>query len=307
METRALEGRIESMRRRLKFNYKFCVEAQGLSGGLGLLWNDEVHIQVFEASQNYIHASVLVKDIGKEFDCTYVYGNPNFQQRRGLWSKLLALQGERDIPWCCMGDFNELLSQYEKEGIRPYHSGRGDLFRDFLNIYGLMELDLKGCHFTWASNPRNGVIIREKLDCILVNCAWRREFPHGLAVALPSISSDHSILLLLPEPRHKCGQSFNFEAFWVEHEECGQVVDEGWHKGGNQVDPWANIKEKMENCKKELVSWQKKTFKKNDEEIQVLKKKLENLMSQEGQLANGGQILEIQKKIDEAWRREELY
>lgn len=84
METRAPEGRIDSVRRRLKFQNMFCVEARGLSGGLGLIWNDEVHVQIFKASQNFIHASVMIKESGYIFDCTYVYGNPNYQQRRGL-------------------------------------------------------------------------------------------------------------------------------------------------------------------------------------------------------------------------------
>lgn len=128
-----------------------------------LLWMDEVHIQVFSSSQNFIHTSVLLKDFGISFHCTYVCGNPTFHHRRGLWSRLLSLRSNIDQAWCCLGDFNELLAQYEKEGIKPYHSSRADLFRDFLNISGLMDFDLKGCKFTWSSNPRNGVIIRERI------------------------------------------------------------------------------------------------------------------------------------------------
>lgn len=134
METRAPKGRVDSVRRRLTFQYMFCVEARGLSGGLGLIWNDEVHVQIFKASQNFIHTSITIKETSKFFDCTYVYGNPNFQQRRGLWSKLIRLQEDKEVPWCCMGDFNDFLSQVEKEGIRPYHPGRANLFRDFFKF-----------------------------------------------------------------------------------------------------------------------------------------------------------------------------
>lgn len=206
-----------------------------------------------------------------------------------------------------MGDFNELLSQVEKEGIRPYHSSGAELFRDFLNLSGLMEFETMGCKFTWASNPRNGVIIREKLDWILANWAWRRNFPHAMTVALPTVSSDHSPLLLLPVPKNKSGYSFNFEAFWTEHEDCNQIVDQGWNKGVRCEDPWETVLKKLESCKKELMTWQKKTFKRGDEEIIRYKKRLEELMSSGGQCTNGDEIRRVQKHIDELWKREELY
>lgn len=96
METRASVGRIEKVRRRLHFQQCFSVDSIGLSGGLALFWNEEVHVQIFSYCQNFIHSSVMVKDSGQVFDCTYVYGNPQFQQRRGLWSRLLALQSSND-------------------------------------------------------------------------------------------------------------------------------------------------------------------------------------------------------------------
>lgn len=131
------------------------MEPRGLSGGLCLLWNDQVQIQVFHSSPNYIHTAVLFGNSREDFECTFVYGNPVFQQRRGLWSCLLGLQLDKNRPWLCLGDFNEILLQFEKDGLRPYHPRRVELFRDFLNLSRLLEMDLKGCAFTWMSNPRN--------------------------------------------------------------------------------------------------------------------------------------------------------
>lgn len=71
-------------------------------------------------------------------------------------------------PWLCMGDFNEMISQEEKEGTRPVDIRRMELFRNFLNVTKLMDTDLKGCNFTWVSNPRDGVITKEKLDRVLI-------------------------------------------------------------------------------------------------------------------------------------------
>lgn len=57
-----------------------------------------------------------------------------------------------------MGDFNDLLSQDEKDDLRPQLQNRIDLFKEFLNCCELMDLDLKGCKYTWISNLRNGFV-----------------------------------------------------------------------------------------------------------------------------------------------------
>lgn len=63
-------------------------------------------------------------DTKDEFDCSFVYGQPVFHQRRGLWSNLLAFQIDKNRPWVCMGDFNEILAHFEKDGIRPHNLRR---------------------------------------------------------------------------------------------------------------------------------------------------------------------------------------
>lgn len=84
METRAPMGRIEKMKRRLKFQNCFAVDPIGLSGGLCILWKENVQIQIFQHTQNYIHSTVSFDNLKDEFDCSFVYGNPIYQQRKGL-------------------------------------------------------------------------------------------------------------------------------------------------------------------------------------------------------------------------------
>lgn len=63
-----------------------------------------------------------------------------------------------------------------------------------------MDFDMKGCKFTWMSNPRDGFITTEKLDRVLGNWSWRADHPHTVAIALPIISSYHSLIILIPSP-----------------------------------------------------------------------------------------------------------
>lgn len=307
METRAPPGRIDKLRRSLKFHSSFCVNPRGLSGGLCLLWNDSVTVQILQHSPNFIHTAVCYSQGGEIFECTFVYGHPIFQQRRNLWGILAGLQLNKDNPWCSIGDFNEMLVHTDKCGIRPFDLYRAGFFRDFLNNTGLMEIELKGCRFTWASNPRNGVVVREKLDRALGNWAWRCLFPHALVTALPIVSSDHSPLLFLLLPKKTSGSSFKFEAFWDAHPDCHNIIQEGWNQGLNEEEPWNNLQGKIKSCKVALQRWQKREFRRADREIAYLKEELKVMQNQEDQLTKGEDIKRIQEEIKTLWKQEELF
>lgn len=102
-----------------------------------------VDIQVSAHSMNFIHTTIFFPSATTDFQCTFVYGPPIFQERRNFWGIIKSFQTNRDTPWCCIGDFNELLSAIEKEGLMPPQFNRIDLFRDFLNDTGLMDLDFE--------------------------------------------------------------------------------------------------------------------------------------------------------------------
>lgn len=62
METRAPRGRVEKLQRSLKFSSMYYVDPRGLTGGLCLLWNDKVNVQIFHHSPNYIHTTPHFKN-----------------------------------------------------------------------------------------------------------------------------------------------------------------------------------------------------------------------------------------------------
>lgn len=112
----------------------------------------------------------------------------------------------------------------EKDGSISVEANKLALFRQFLDDGDLMDLDLKGCKFTWISNPRNGIITRDKLDRVLVNWAYREIFSHAISIALPIVNSDHSIIVLKSKSSSSSGVSFKYEAFWEDHEECREIL-----------------------------------------------------------------------------------
>ncbi|KAJ1392992.1 Reverse transcriptase domain [Sesbania bispinosa] len=182
-----------------------------------------------------------------------------------------------------------------------------DLFREFLHANELMDLETKGCRFTWSSNPRNGFITRERLDRVLVNWALRFMFEHAIATALPAISSDHSPIVLWHKPKLRGDNPFRYEAIWEEHVECAQVIEEGWSSSTTQEDVWEDFLKKAKNCKRSLKNWHQRTFKKADSQIVALKKELEALQNSDPASTNWNRIQFLKKEIDRFWKQKELY
>lgn len=169
METRARGNRIQQLAYNLKYKSYFYVEPEGLSGGLCLMWNMEVEIEIDNYSKNFIHTTITHKKEANFWDCTFIYGEPSPSRRHNLWSQIARLHWRPGSPWICLGDFNETLHSHEKVGLRPSQPWRLQRFNDFVHGSNLVDMNLKGCSFTWMSNPRNGFITREKLDMVLYN------------------------------------------------------------------------------------------------------------------------------------------
>lgn len=114
METRSKKKNIDKLLHSLKFNSCVTVDPHGLARGLALLWNKQVEVEVLDSSKNFIHVSITNKADDATWECTFTYGDPVQQRRREVWDIISSLQFRRGNPWCCVGDFNEVLHTYEK-------------------------------------------------------------------------------------------------------------------------------------------------------------------------------------------------
>ncbi|XP_057432608.1 uncharacterized protein LOC130725388 [Lotus japonicus] len=307
METRARREKIEELRRRLGFDYYFTVDPRGISGGLALLWKKEVHIHIFQSSAYFIHSSVQASNDTSPWDCTFVYGDPCPQRRRLLWPQIAAVCYKEDTPWCLLGDFNDILHNHEKEGLRPQSPLVLQRFRDFVHSLELMDIDLKGCKFTWHNNPRDGFVTREKIDRVLVNWRWRALFQNATAIAYPQITSDHSPILFDHSPTNRSKNLFKYEVFWDEHEQCGEIVAQGWSKPTGYADPWQDLSKRINNSKNSIWQWQKKTFKVADKEIERLQQDLLKVQGMPHHLVDWNRVKDTKEEIDRLWRQEELF
>jgi hypothetical protein len=103
-------------------------------------WKGRYHIDVDVVESN-----------GVKWRFTGIYGESKAGEKENTWRLLHTLEGQSDLPWLCMGDFNEILFAHEKEGGPTRAQGCMDAFRRALEDANLEDLGFVGDAFTWRT------------------------------------------------------------------------------------------------------------------------------------------------------------
>ena len=112
---------MEKVRKSLGFDGLITVDPRGRSGGLALVWKVKDQVQLRSSSRNHIDVEISIA--GKDsWRLTGVYGEPDRTQRRKTWDLLRNLARDSNLPWCVIGDLNNVVSQSDKRGGAPYPS-----------------------------------------------------------------------------------------------------------------------------------------------------------------------------------------
>ncbi|XVF56486.1 hypothetical protein PTKIN_Ptkin06aG0125000 [Pterospermum kingtungense] len=114
---------MEKISRQCGYFSCFYVGAEGRSGGLAMMWRGDCTLQLRSFSKNHIDMEVNLEDGSTEWRLTGVYGELNTRNRATFWSLLRRLSVNNDKAWLCLGDFNEILVDYEKSGLRERSNG----------------------------------------------------------------------------------------------------------------------------------------------------------------------------------------
>ncbi|KAF4368009.1 hypothetical protein F8388_002620 [Cannabis sativa] len=153
------------------------------------------------------------------------YGEPNVSKRRLTWDMLEHLRIVYEGPWLVIGDFNEILSQNDKNKSGYRNETQIEEFRSTLELCALHPLHYKGERYTWAKSADNESI-KERLDWAMVNEAWEDSFSYTSLTHLDYYHSDHRALLvkIKDDTDQQNGSNkrkrFRFENIWIGDEEC---------------------------------------------------------------------------------------
>ena len=91
-------------------------QCEGRNGGIALLWKPETNVHIQSFSWWHIDAVIDSGSCTGKWCLTSFYGNLDIGGRPESWARLSQLATMNNLPWMCVGNFNEILSVTEKQG-----------------------------------------------------------------------------------------------------------------------------------------------------------------------------------------------
>lgn len=161
METKNSDGVISNEVKHLGFHNQFTIPPVGLSGGLALLWKEEISLEILDSSPNFIDTRVKFKNSSSFI--TFIYGPPQKENRAEFWASMSLVGSGRDKAWLITGDFNDILENAEKVGGPPRWEGSFLNFRNFVSQNGLWDVKHSGDALSWRGT-RYSHFILSRLD-----------------------------------------------------------------------------------------------------------------------------------------------
>jgi hypothetical protein len=201
----------------------------GTKGGLLLARRYGVDLECCSSSTNILFAWCYSDPPNTPWLLSCIYGPPIHKDKTMFWDSLLDVGRDFNGPWLCIGDFNMILSQSDKQGGRPYASSSSNAFHGLLDSCGMIDLGFSGNPYTWSNKRQGQYLIKERLDRGIANSHWVHLFPHYSVQHLPAYSSDHNPIILNTVPTDltlPC--PFRFEEFWMYDPSCGSTISSAW-------------------------------------------------------------------------------
>ncbi|KAK8521575.1 hypothetical protein V6N12_031469 [Hibiscus sabdariffa] len=158
------------------------------------------------------HAATRKRDMHNH---TRLHVAPEVTNRADSWGLLRQLNDCPYIPWCVLGDFNEILCSAEKVGGLQRVEWQMQNFRDALLDCALDDMGYKGIWYTWEWGRSASNNIRCRLDRGVATLQWFDLFLNYQLDHLTHSISDHFPLMLtsnIMHPRRDRVWHFKFEA-----------------------------------------------------------------------------------------------
>ena len=190
METRAKDKFLKNLCRKLDFKNIFIVPRNNTGGGLALYWKEGCNLKVQSSSPSHIDA-VVDPRVDDAWRVTGFYGNPATANREHSWALLKHLYLQMNLPWLCVGDFNEIVKVGEKMGGAPLCERQMREFKNDLDFCRFRDLGFVGSPFTLCNNQFDGVVTWIRLDRGVASSSWSQKFPSVRVHHISGSLSDH--------------------------------------------------------------------------------------------------------------------
>lgn len=198
---------------------------------------------------------------------------------------------------------NEIRRNHEKQGGALRHAYTFVAFNNMIDNCGLMEFPSLGNTISWSGRRQRHVVMC-RLDWALGNNDWHNLFPCSFVEYLCMVGSDHRpIVATIEDKVMKFRKSFRFDKRWIGEEGLMDSITRGWNS--SRVRGNVGIVDKIHWCRHEISVWRKNNPPYGKERIKTLQNALEEI--QKDFTKSNEEVLEVSRKLQEAYRDEEQY
>ncbi|GJT52967.1 RNA-directed DNA polymerase, eukaryota [Tanacetum coccineum] len=267
-------------------NFQFdvaCSSARGKSGGILTIWDPATfHSTKILSLENVLIVEGIWTASNSTCFLMNVYAPQLRSQKKLLWIFIHSFMQNNVGEFIVFGDFNDVRHAHERQGT-TFCSYIATDFNKFITDSNLFDIPLGGRAFTRMNKNCSQM---SKLDRFLVTIGILDLFPNIHGRILPSMWSDHCLILLENEAFDYGPISFKLFSSWFL---CGgfkEVVRQSWSEMecSNEVSSFISFKNKLKHVKNKIKHWNKHMTQIRNGDRQKL---LKNLKDIDKELENG--------------------
>ncbi|KAJ9170090.1 hypothetical protein P3X46_018224 [Hevea brasiliensis] len=185
METKIKQDKVLCVKQALGFKGSFMVDPSGLRGGLALFWKENHMAKLISYSAHHIDVQVCIEGI-TTWHLTGFYG----------WDLLRSLKQKSTLPWCVIGDFNDIMFLLRKQGNDIHLRWLMEGFYSALYDCQLHDMGYTGSRYAWDNHQNDSNSVQERLDRVVATSDWGSLFSMAKVYVIYGVSSDHLPLFL---------------------------------------------------------------------------------------------------------------
>ena len=149
---------------------------------------------VLKKEQRAIHMLVCDTIKKRNLIISGVYAPAQPQDKDNFWQQLVQMNNLVDLPWCIIGDLNELATPSEKKGGICYPPSKYSRLNNFMDNIHARSVPFTGCPFTWKKRSL-AHIIYGRLDRAIIRDDWLNLYPDSIVQHGSFLCSDHSPII----------------------------------------------------------------------------------------------------------------
>ena len=299
METKNTDEVVLKKIQDLQFNSSKLVSPQSRSsGGLALLWNQKVDLEVLSESPNIIDTRISAE--GRTFFASFIYGEPERSKRKVIWDQLTEIGRNRAEPWWLTGDFNDIVDLSEKQGGITRPEGSFSDLRTLMSECDLYDLRHTGNFLSWRGK-RHDHLVFCRLDRSMSNSCWAEDYPSGRSEYLTFEGSDHRPLATYFDLKKKKKKGlFRYDRRLRNNKAITKLVIKNWN-----ANEFEEVDVKLSRCRRAIMEWSKEQQLNSLKKIEECRGNLEEAMV--SPTSSAELLLKATEELSIAYKEEEEF